>query len=139
MKQLFLILSLFVGQFSFASVYLNKATVILKYGQENRYFAAARQFDIIQLTRKESGNIAYVLQTDKLNPRRVYFHEIWKTKADLDAHLQTPHMASFFKSINFDPSLYNIVATDTSVTFTPKVGFYNYVIEMLKLEGSQKP
>jgi quinol monooxygenase YgiN len=139
MKQLFLVLGfLLVGQFSMASVYLNKATVILKAGQQARYFAAADQFDILKETRKEPGNLAYVLKRDRMNARLVIFTEIWKTKADLDAHLQTPHMANFFKSINFDPALYDIAVSGNAVTFTPKSGFYNYVIEMLKLEGTEK-
>lgn len=138
MKQLFLVLGLLVGQFSMASVYLNKATVILKEGTQARYFAAAKQFDILSETRKEPGNLQYLLKTDRLNPRLVIFNEIWKTKADLDAHLATPHMANFFKSINFDPALYNITVKGNAVTFVPKAGFYNYVIEMLKLEGSEK-
>lgn len=138
MKALVLVLSLLVAQFSVASVYFNQATVILKMGQEARYFAAANQFDILKLTRKEPGNISYVLKRDHLNPRLVVFHEIWKTKADLDAHLQTPHMGAFFKSINFDPALYNINVVNSAVIFTPKTGLNNYVIEVLKLEGQEK-
>tara|TARA_B110001454_G_scaffold219099_1_gene249909 strand:+ start:15794 stop:16210 length:417 start_codon:yes stop_codon:yes gene_type:complete len=138
MKQIFLVLSLLVGQFSMASVYLNKATVVLKEGTQDRYFAAAKQFDILTQTRKEPGNLQYILKTDRLKPRLVIFHEIWKTKADLDAHLQTPHMAGFFKSINFDPALYNITVKGNAVTFTPKAILLNYVIEMLVLEGVEK-
>ena len=137
MKALILVIGLFVAQFSFASVYLNKATVVLKAGQEARYFAAANQFDIIKLTRKEPGNIAYTLKRSHSNPRVVVFNEVWKTKADLDLHLQTPHMAAFFKSINFDPALYVITPIPTGIVFIPKAGFYNYVIEELKLEGKE--
>jgi len=138
MKALVLVISMFVAQFSIASVYLNKATVVLKSGQEARYFAAANQFDIIKLTRQEPGNIAYVLKRSHSNQRLVVFNEIWKTKADLDFHLQTPHMGAFFKSINFDPALYVITPIPTGIVFTPKAGFHNYVIEMLKLEGQEK-
>lgn len=102
----------------------HSVTKILKSGQEARYFAAVNQFDI--------------LKRNWFTPRHVVFQEIWKSKADLDAHLQTPHMVNFFKSINFDPSLYTVLANGNTVVFTPKPGFSNYVIEMLKLEGFEK-
>jgi quinol monooxygenase YgiN len=137
-SKIILMMGLLLSQFSFASVFLNTATVLLKAGQEGRYFAAAKQFDIINLTRKEPGNYVYKLHVDRYNPRVVVFNEVWKSKADLDAHLQTAHMTAFFKSINFDPSLYVITVKDNTVTFTPKPGFYNYVIQVLKLEGLEK-
>lgn len=135
-----IVLGIFISQLSLASVYYNTATVLIKSGQQSRYFSAAQKANVIYETRKEPGNILYMLTTNPLNSRQVIFKEIWKTKADLDAHLGTPHMAAFFKSINFDPAQYNISVTGNgaSVVFTPKVGNLNYVIEMLKLEGYEQ-
>lgn len=137
LAKVFFIIGVLVSQISLASVYNNKATVILKAGTETRYFAAAKYFNVVRETRKEPGNLAYDLVVDKLNSRVVIFNEKWKTKADLDKHLGLPHMAAFFKSINFDPALYDIIAVGNKVTFTPKANFTRYVIESLTLEGEE--
>lgn len=138
MKMFVLIFGMLVSQISLASAYINKATVILKAGQEKRYFSAAADLDIESLTRQEPGNIEYNLIRDRHDPRKVTFHEVWKSKADLDAHLQFPHMQEFFKRINFNPAMYNISVGQNIVVFTPKSELTNYVIEMLSLEGTEK-
>lgn len=137
LTKIFFIIGLLISQVSLAGIYYNTATVVLKMGTEARYFAAAKQFNVIQETRREPGNISYDLVISNVNPRVVVFHEKWKSKADLDLHLGLPHMASFFQSINFDPALYDIVAAGNKVTFTPKSNFNRYVIESLTLEGRE--
>jgi len=43
-------------------------------------------------TREEPGCISYVLHESKDDPCAFLFVEIWKSQADLDAHLQKPYL-----------------------------------------------
>src|SRR5436305_14232228 len=45
----------------------------------------------IRATRKEKGNFAYDLNRDTQDPSRYLLYERWKSLADLEAHLKTPH------------------------------------------------
>lgn len=136
--KLIMVTGVLVAQASLASVFLNKATVVLKPGTAAKYFAAAKEFKIVSETRREPGNIQYKLVYNQTRPNIVVFEEVWKSKQDLDLHLQTQHMGAFFKSINFDPSLYDISVNNGVVTFTPKMGNLNYVIEKLVLDGKEQ-
>lgn len=51
---------------------------------------------LIPTTRAESGCLNYDLHRALDNPAVFVFHENWKTKADLDAHLAKPHLTAFF-------------------------------------------
>lgn len=138
LANLILVAVALIAQSTLASVFLNKATVTLKPGTAPRYFAAATQFKVLEKTRKEPGNIKYKLIYNYSQPNTVVFDEIWKSKQDLDLHLQTPHMVAFFQSINFDPAHYDIKLENGAVIFTPKIGNMNYVIAKLILEGREK-
>ena len=46
-------------------------------------------------TRNEKGCINYDLHVSPDDPALLVFHENWVTKADLDAHLQSPHINAF--------------------------------------------
>jgi quinol monooxygenase YgiN len=48
---------------------------------------------LIEPTRKENGCISYELYQDTVNPGKFTFIENWESKAHLDVHLKTPHMA----------------------------------------------
>ena len=50
--------------------------------------------NLIQPTRKEEGNIAYVLHRSIDNPNELMFDEIWVDKESLEAHLKQPYMMS---------------------------------------------
>lgn len=50
--------------------------------------------NLIQPTRKEEGNIAYVLHRSIDNPDELMFDEIWIDKGSLEAHLKQPHVMS---------------------------------------------
>lgn len=122
---------------SLASVYYNTATVTLKAGKEKRYYDAAVQHNVVIETVKEAGNLGYTLLPNRKNLKEVVFKEIWKSKADLDAHLGAPHMVAFFKSVNFDPALYDIAPQGSALVFTAKPSSKNIVIEKLVLDGYQ--
>jgi len=44
-------------------------------------------------TRAEPGCINYDFHADAEDPNVFVFYENWKSRADLDAHLKTPHLA----------------------------------------------
>lgn len=48
---------------------------------------------LVAPTRRETGCINYDLHQSTENPAKFLFHENWTSKAHLDAHLATPHIA----------------------------------------------
>ena len=48
-------------------------------------------------TLKEKGCINYDLHVSPDDPGLLVFHENWESKADLDAHLASPHIDAFRK------------------------------------------
>lgn len=49
-------------------------------------------------TRAEPGCLEYHLHVDSADPSVFVFYEVWRSKADLDAHLALPHMREFWHS-----------------------------------------
>jgi quinol monooxygenase YgiN len=47
---------------------------------------------VIEPTRKEPGNIAYVLHRSNDNPDELLFDEIWTDKEALEEHLKKPYI-----------------------------------------------
>lgn len=47
---------------------------------------------VIEHTRKEPGNIAYVMHRSIKNPDELMFDEIWVDMKSLEDHLKMPHM-----------------------------------------------
>jgi quinol monooxygenase YgiN len=50
---------------------------------------------LIPPTRQESGCLNYDLHVDVADPAKFIFHENWKSKAHLDAHLANSHLQAF--------------------------------------------
>ncbi len=79
----------------------NEITVLAKlkvqHGQEN--FFRQEMFKVIPITRKEKGALTYILHVSSEQATDFIVYEKWVTKADLDAHLNAPHMQEFFKNI----------------------------------------
>jgi quinol monooxygenase YgiN len=50
--------------------------------------------NVIEPTRKEQGNIAYVLHRSMENPDELMFDEIWVDKESLETHLNQPYITS---------------------------------------------
>lgn len=61
--------------------------------------AEAAALEIMRETRKEAGNIAYTFSNDLEDPAIVHLHEQWESQAALEAHFETPHMATFQKAM----------------------------------------
>ena len=47
---------------------------------------------VVAPTLREEGCISYQVNRDLGNPRRFVFTEEWRSQADLDRHLATPHL-----------------------------------------------
>lgn len=64
----------------------------VKPGEEARFESAFAK--AIRGTRKEKGALAYDLNRDAKDPTRYVVYERWKSVADLEAHLKTPHITA---------------------------------------------
>ena len=53
---------------------------------------------LLSATRAEDGNISYNAHIPADGDNKLYFHEVWKSKAALDEHLQTPHLTGFLEA-----------------------------------------
>jgi quinol monooxygenase YgiN len=52
--------------------------------------------DQVAPTRAEAGCVNYDFHVDAEDPNVFVFYENWKSRADLDAHLKTPHFQPRF-------------------------------------------
>lgn len=55
---------------------------------------------VVDGTRKEEGNISYILHQDVNNPMKYTFVEIWKSQEAINAHNSSAHFQEFAKAIN---------------------------------------
>jgi quinol monooxygenase YgiN len=55
---------------------------------------------LVAPTRKEAGCINYDLHASPEDPTRFLFHENWTSKADLDAHLKSAHIAALLPRVD---------------------------------------
>lgn len=68
--------------------------ITIKPGMEDEFecvFAPA-----VAATRPEPGNLAFQLTRDPKQPNVYLHHERWRTLADLERHMGTPHMQAFW-------------------------------------------
>ncbi len=52
--------------------------------------------DQVAPTRAEAGCVSYDFHVDAKDPNVFVFYENWKSRADLDTHLKTPHLQPLF-------------------------------------------
>lgn len=62
-------------------------------------------------TRAEGGCINYNFHVDTKDPNVFMFYENWRSKSDLDAHLQTPHLQPLFGRLE------ELLARPVEITF----------------------
>jgi quinol monooxygenase YgiN len=67
------------------------AVLTAKVGSEEIVGAGLRS--IVEPTRAEPGCVSYDLYTSAASPQTFITIERWKSQADLDAHMTTPHIA----------------------------------------------
>ncbi|NNH68573.1 antibiotic biosynthesis monooxygenase [Nocardia uniformis] len=48
-------------------------------------------------TRAEEGSLEYHFHEDNAEPGSFVFYEVWRSKEDLDRHLELPHMRDFWE------------------------------------------
>ena len=48
---------------------------------------------LVEPTRAEAGCISYELFVSAVDPTTMITIELWRSQSDLDAHMQTPHIA----------------------------------------------
>jgi quinol monooxygenase YgiN len=53
---------------------------------------------LVPVTREETGCLNYDLHRDRADPSVFVFHETWESEADLDRHLQAPHIQAFVEA-----------------------------------------
>jgi quinol monooxygenase YgiN len=57
--------------------------------------AAAAAVEVMKATRAEEGNEGYTFSADLEEPGLFHISERWTSNEALDAHMTTPHMATF--------------------------------------------
>ena len=77
-------------------------------GGEDEFVEAAQR--VVPPTRAEPGCIEYRLHRHLARPGSFALYEGWRSQADLDRHLATPHIAAFLAQI--EPVLAGEVAVE---------------------------
>ena len=103
----FLLLATFIGR-SYGATELKPvvphallAYLKVKPGTESQFADAAKT--VIAESRKEPGNLVYILQTALNDPQQFVFYELYKSDADLELHKRSKHTVEFLKQV--DPIL----------------------------------
>ncbi|GAB3678952.1 hypothetical protein GCM10027597_21420 [Saccharopolyspora tripterygii] len=52
----------------------------------------------VEPTRAEEGSLEYHFHQDKDDVGTFVFYEVWRSKEDLDRHLELPHMKEFWEN-----------------------------------------
>ncbi len=55
---------------------------------------------VVEGTRKEEGNVSYILYQHTDNPLKYTFVEVWKSQAAINSHNTSAHFQEFAKSID---------------------------------------
>src|SRR5438445_10361341 len=74
------------------------ATFQAKPGKENELRTTL--IGMVAPTRKEAGCVNYDLHASPDDPAKFLFHEDWRCKADLAAHLQSPHVKALLPRVD---------------------------------------
>ena len=77
-----------------AGAYAVLAEVRAKPGKEQELRQVT--LPLVDKVRAEPHNIIYFLHEDRASPGHFIFYEIFATKADFDAHNDTPHVQAWF-------------------------------------------
>ena len=72
-------------------------TAFLRGKPEKREELLAVLRAFVKPTRAEAGCVAYHLHISDTDPNLFVFYENWRSRADLDAHLEMPYLKSFFE------------------------------------------
>lgn len=73
------------------------ATVKTQPGTQAAFQAAAEP--MVDLSRQDDGNLGYRLVRSQADPTEFATIETWRSQADIDRHMASPHMQQFFKQV----------------------------------------
>lgn len=71
------------------------AVIVAKPGSEDIVRGALA--DLVEPTREEAGCVSYELYSSAASADTFITVEVWNSQADLEAHMQTPHIARTFE------------------------------------------
>ncbi|MGQ9921856.1 MAG: putative quinol monooxygenase [Desulfobacca sp.] len=71
------------------------AQIKVRPGQEQKVKEAL--LALVEPTRQEPGCVQYDLHQSLENPEHFLFYEHWRSRQDLDEHLQKPHIQEFLR------------------------------------------
>ena len=80
-----------------AGAYAVVADIRAKPGKEDELRAAT--LPLVADVRSEPNNLLYFLHEDREAPGHFIFYEIFATKADFEAHNETPHVKAWFNKL----------------------------------------
>lgn len=90
--------------------------VVTAEGKADQVIAAVEV--CVAKTHAEEGCIAYALHRDNADPNHLVLVERWRSQEDLDAHLQSEHVADLF-TVAGTPGM---LAAAPTLTFTTSLG-----------------
>lgn len=73
------------------------ATLVAKESHKDEVRSALTA--VVDGTRKEAGNISYILHQDTANPLKYTIIEVWKNQAAIDSHNKSEHFLAFAQTI----------------------------------------
>jgi quinol monooxygenase YgiN len=82
--------------------------------------AAART--CIESTSREEGSLHYVFSRDIVDPMLIRIAEVWKDKAALKSHMETPHLGALikaFEKINIISMVTKVYDSSNEREFSP--------------------
>jgi len=74
-------------------------TGYLRVDPANHDQAVAAALEVMEATRAEEGNEGYTFSADLAEPGLLHISERWANGDALDAHMSTPHMATFMAAL----------------------------------------
>lgn len=88
------------------------ATIVAKSETNKEIYASLLK--VVDATRKESGNLSYVLHQDVKEPLKYVIVEHWSSQEAIDLHNESAHFKTFVAEIegkveSLDVSVFNIV------------------------------
>jgi quinol monooxygenase YgiN len=78
--------------------------------EEKTELVKSELLKLIEPTRAEEGCINYDLHQDEKNPNLFWFHENWASRALLEKHLKSAHLAAYVKAT--DGAMENFVMNE---------------------------
>ena len=79
----------------------HQLTVIAHLVAKPEKLAEVKEFllSLVATTRGEAGCVDYHLHQDDATPTEFAFYENWSSRADWDAHMQTPNLTKFMARV----------------------------------------